>query len=51
MRRSIGFLIILWGVSQFFTTSFQALDSAARESFELIEASAVLSQEKIREQR
>jgi hypothetical protein len=51
MRRSIGFLIVLWGISQFFTTSFSALDSAARESFELIEVSAIVSQEKIREQQ
>lgn len=50
MRRSIGFLIILWGVSQFFTSSFTALDSAARESFELIEVSAVVSQEKLLKQ-
>lgn len=47
MRRSVGFLIMLWGVSQFFSTSFPALDGAARESFKLIETSAVISQEKL----
>ncbi len=50
MRRSIGFLIMLWGLSQFFSTSFPALDGAARESFELIEVSANVSQQKILEQ-
>ena len=51
MRRSFGFLIMLWGVSQFFSTSFSALDGAARESFKLIETSAVISQEKILKQQ
>jgi hypothetical protein len=51
MRSSIGFLIILWGLSQFFSTSFPALDGAARESFKLIEVSAVTSQHKIVEQQ
>lgn len=51
MRKSIGFLIMLWGVSQFFQTSFVALDGAARESFKLIETSAVVSQQKILEQK
>jgi hypothetical protein len=50
MRRSIGFLVMLWGLSQFFSTSFPALDGAARESFELIEVSANVSQQKILEQ-
>lgn len=51
MRRSIGLLIMLWGMSQFFSSSFLALDGAARESFQLIEASAIVSQEKVLEQR
>jgi hypothetical protein len=38
---------MLWGLSQFFSNSFPALDSAATESFKLIEASAIVSQEKI----
>ena len=50
MRRSIGFLIIVWGLSQFFASAFSALDGAARESFELIEVSAVISQEKLLKQ-
>jgi hypothetical protein len=49
MRRSVGLLITLWGVSQFFNSSFSALDGAARESFKLIETSAVISQEKMLE--
>jgi hypothetical protein len=50
MRRSIGFLVMLWGLSQFFSSSFTAFDGAARESFELIEVSAHVSQQKILEQ-
>ncbi len=38
---------MLWGLSQFFSTSFRALDGAATESFKLIETSAAVSQEKI----
>jgi hypothetical protein len=44
MRNAFGLLIVLWGLSKFFTTSFEALDGAARESFKLIEVSAVSSQ-------
>ncbi len=40
---------MLWGVSQFFASAFSAFDGAARESFKLIEASAVISQEKLLE--
>lgn len=47
MRRAIGFIIMLWALSQFFATAFVAADGAARESFHLIEASAVTSQHKI----
>ncbi len=47
MRKSLGFLVMLWGLSQFFSTSFVALDGAARESFHLIEASALTSQQKM----
>ncbi len=38
---------MLWGMSQFFSSSFPALDSAASESFKLIETSAIISQEKM----
>lgn len=49
MRKAIGFLIVLWGLSQYFSTSFLAIDNAARESFRLVEISAVVSQEKLLE--
>ncbi len=51
MRKSLGFLVMLWGLSQFFTSAFVAFDSAARESFRLIEASAVTSQQKMLERK
>ena len=44
MRKSIGFVIALWGLSQFFTSSFSALDNAASESFRALEAAAITSQ-------
>lgn len=51
MRNAIGFLIMMWGMSQFFQTSFAALDGAARESFKLVEVTAVTSQQQIIEQQ
>ena len=44
IRSGIYFLLVLWGLSVFFETAFVALDSAARESFQTIEAAAVRSQ-------
>ena len=44
MRKAIGLLIVLWGLSQYFSTSFVALDDAARESFRALEAAAIVSQ-------
>lgn len=49
MRNALGLLIVLWGLSKFFTTSFTALDDAARESLKLIEVTAVASQQQIKE--
>lgn len=49
MFKAIGFLIVLWGLSHFFSSSFVALDSAARESFKTIETAAVVSQIQLRE--
>lgn len=49
MRRAIGFLIILWGLSQFFTTATPALDDAARETFKAVEAAAIVSQTNLRQ--
>jgi hypothetical protein len=51
MRKAVGLLIILWGVSQYFTTALPALDSAARESFQFIETAALVSQSELQKQR
>lgn len=51
MRNAIGFVIMLWALSQFFSSSFEALDSAARESFITLETAAVTAQLQIIEQR
>ncbi len=44
MFRAIGILIVLWGLSNFFSSAFMALDDAARESFKFVETAAVVSQ-------
>lgn len=52
MRDAIGFVIALWAVTQFFSSSMSALDDAARESFKAIETAAVSAQlELIEEQQ
>lgn len=47
MFKAIGFLIVLWGLSQFFSGSFLALDGAATESFRAIEKAALVSQSQL----
>ena len=49
MRNAAGLLIVLWGLSHFFSSAFTALDGAARESFRAIEAAAVVSQVQLQE--
>ncbi len=49
MRKAIGFLIVLWALSKFFSSSVGALDDAARESFKTIEVAAIQSQQKLLE--
>lgn len=47
IRSGLGFLIVLWGLSQFFTETFQALDAAATASFNTIEAAAITSEKQL----
>ncbi len=47
MRKAIGFLIILFGLSQFFSTSVAALNGALTESFHTLEAAALVAQQHI----
>jgi len=51
MRKAFGFLIVLWGLSQYFTTALPALDDAARESFQVIEVAASVTQETLQKER
>ncbi len=44
MRKAIGFVIVLWALSKFFTGSFAALDTAATATLGTIEAAAIQSQ-------
>ena len=49
MFKAIGILIVLYGLSNFFSSAFVALDSAAAESFKMIEVAAVVSQKHLQE--
>lgn len=45
MRNAIGFLIVLWGLSQFSASAFDAANNAARETFRVVELAALQSQQ------
>jgi hypothetical protein len=47
MRSAIGFLIVLWGLSNFLGQSFTALDNAATQSLKTIEVAAIVAQEEL----
>ncbi len=47
MRKAIGFLIILWGLSHFLNQTFVSLDKAAAQSFKTIETAARVSEVKL----
>ncbi len=49
MRSAIGFLIVLWGVSHFLTASLESFNSAASETFKLVEVVAKDSQVRVLE--
>lgn len=49
MFRAIGFLIILWGLSQFFSSAFVELDTAAAKSFRFIGTAAEVSEQQLQE--
>jgi len=43
MRNALGFLIILWGLSYFFSSSFSAVDDAATQVARAIGIAAAVS--------
>jgi Mg2+/Co2+ transporter CorB len=47
MFRAIGFLIILWGLSQYFSASFTAFDQTSVAVLKTIEVAADESRESI----
>lgn len=51
MFRAIGFLIILWGLSHYFVSSFSAFDSAVTQGFHTFETAAIVSQIKMNEMK
>lgn len=49
MFKAIGFVIVLYALSHFFTSAFVALDDAATESFRTLETAAIVSQIHLKE--
>jgi len=47
MFKAFGVVIILWYLSTLFAQSFSAADSAISASFKTLEATAIVSQEKL----
>ena len=47
MRSAIGFIIVLWALSHFFTEAFVALNSAAAQGFKTFETAAVIAEEQM----
>ncbi|MCB9810975.1 MAG: hypothetical protein H6779_04945 [Candidatus Nomurabacteria bacterium] len=50
MFKAIGFIIILWALSHFFTEAFTSLNSAAAQSFKTIETAAAIAEVKMIEE-
>lgn len=51
MFKAIGFLIILWGLSHYFGSSFQALDHAMTSTFQTVEVAAEISRAQLENQK
>lgn len=49
MFKAIGFVIVLYALSHFFSSAFSALDNAATESFRTLETAAIVSQIHLKE--
>lgn len=49
MFRAIGMLILLWGLSHFFTNAFMAFDAMATALFVAAESAAQYSEQVIRQ--
>ena len=47
MFKAIGFVIVLWALSMYFSDSFTAFDDATTASFKAVEAAAVVSKAQI----
>lgn len=50
MRKAVGFLIVLWGLSHYFAGTFSAFDNAARESLRTVEIAALVTQAELQTQ-
>lgn len=48
MFRAIGFVIVLWYISQLFGQSIAALDNAGKATFETLEAAAIVSRSSLK---
>jgi hypothetical protein len=48
MSRAIGFVIVLFALSTFFSQAFTAFEEAATSTFEAVEAAAALSTQQLK---
>lgn len=49
MRRAIGFIIVLWGISVYFGQAMHDFGAAASASFKTVEVAAGVAQTKLTE--
>ena len=47
MRRALGFLIVLWGLSHYFGQAFVDLEAAASASLKMVTTAATVSEAKL----
>jgi len=47
MRQAIGFLIVLWGLSQYFNQSIASLDDAGSQSFKTLQTAAQVAEQRL----
>jgi len=51
MFRAIGLLIVLWGLSHFFSQTFQAVDDAGKATFQVIKTSSEVFEAQIQKSK
>lgn len=47
MRKAVGLIITLWGISIFFNASLSAFDAAFSETMRTVQTAAIIAQEEM----